>query len=755
MKQKILILICFLPSLVFSQSFFSEKVVQKIEIQFAFDDWDNRLDTAATGAENYTLAKSVTINGQKFDSVGVKYKGNSSFKVANKKNPLHIELDFVKKQDYQGFKDIKLSNVFADPTFVKEQLAYDILRKYMAAPDCNQAQVFINGQFYGVMTNSESINKNFLDSRFDEDNGAFFKCNPPESLGASGLPSLVFLGQDSSLYQKHYELKSKTGWKQLVDLISVLNTQTFADINTRIDIDRTLWMLAYNNVFVNLDSYSGQFAQNYYLYSDNTNRFLPIIWDLNMCFGGFTRTGESPALSIANLPKLNPFLHENSIDRPLIKNLLVNGTYRKMYVAKMQTLIAENLANGNYYKKANEMQAIIDTLVQKDSNKFFTYQQFKENMTTPASGAGAGGTNGVVPGLKSICDDRVAFLKTVAAFNYTPPKIDTVIEQQSVLLNQDVVITAKITNVTNVSLRYRFEKNGKFTPIQMFDDGKHDDGAANDNVFGASFLMINSKAEYYIFAENAQAAAFMPVRAEYEFFTVKVNQSTTKISYKQLSINELMSSNTKTIKDENGDFDDYIELKNNTATTIDLSNVFVTDDVQKPLKWQFKPNTTLKSGEYIIIWADESESQGATHANFKLSANGEKIYLYNLDETLIDSISFPKMGSDVVYARCPDGIGNFKITTPSFGKNNGCSVAVKEIDSSDNFDFYPNPATHFITISQAVTNENTLHIYHATNGNLMFSTNELSTIIDVNNWQSGVYILKKGHFYKKMIITNR
>jgi spore coat protein CotH len=38
-----------------------------------------------------------------------------------------------------------------------------------------------------------------------------------------------------------------------------------------------LWMLAFNNVFVNLDSYTGGFSQNYYLYKDENRRFNPVV----------------------------------------------------------------------------------------------------------------------------------------------------------------------------------------------------------------------------------------------------------------------------------------------------------------------------------------------------------------------------------------------------------------------------------------------------------------------------------------------
>ncbi len=62
--------------------------------------------------------------------------------------------------------------------------------------------------------------------------------------------------------------------------IDVLNC--LLNIETVLDVDRALWMLAFDNVLVNLDSYIGQFKQNYYLYNDPDNSKLTWIpWDMN------------------------------------------------------------------------------------------------------------------------------------------------------------------------------------------------------------------------------------------------------------------------------------------------------------------------------------------------------------------------------------------------------------------------------------------------------------------------------------------
>src|SRR5205085_8540756 len=101
-------------------------------------------------------------------------------------------------------------------------------------------------------------------------------------------------------------------------------------IDNSIDMDRMMWMLAFNTVSVNLDSYTGVFCQNYYLYKDNTNRFNPIPWDLNMAFGGFPFVGvvnsSMGSLTIANMQQLSPTFHSSDPYWPVINDVMNNAS---------------------------------------------------------------------------------------------------------------------------------------------------------------------------------------------------------------------------------------------------------------------------------------------------------------------------------------------------------------------------------------------------------------------------------------------
>ena len=164
----------------------------------------------------------------------------------------------------------------------------------MPAPEANYVNLYVNDTLIGLYVNVEAINKDFLLKHFDHKSGPFFKCNPENldiQIGAENSNLSNTHCNDSSYYYNYYDLKSNYGWSDLYNLIDTLNNYPDS-IESLINLDRVLWMHAFNYSLINFDSYIG-YSQNYYLYKDQTKRFNPVVWDLNMSFGGFRLTDAS------------------------------------------------------------------------------------------------------------------------------------------------------------------------------------------------------------------------------------------------------------------------------------------------------------------------------------------------------------------------------------------------------------------------------------------------------------------------------
>ncbi|MDP8285079.1 MAG: CotH kinase family protein, partial [Candidatus Electryonea clarkiae] len=69
-----------------------------------------------------------------------------------------------------------------------------------------------------------------------------------------------------------------------------------------------------------------------------------------------------------------------------------------------------------------------------------------------------------------------------------------------------------------------------------------------------------------------------------------------------LVINEVMSSNTHTLSDEDSDTPDWIELYNNDNQTINLDGYGLSDDPDEPLKWIF-PAIEIDPDDYLLVLA--------------------------------------------------------------------------------------------------------------------------------------------------------
>jgi len=137
-----------------------------------------------------------------------------------------------------------------------------------------------------------------------------------------------------------------------------------------------------------------------------------------------------------------------------------------------------------------------------------------------------------------------------------------------------------------------------------------------------------------------------------------------------LVINEVMPVNSTTVADNYGEYDDWIELYNFSSSGKDISGYYLSDNNNKRSKWQFPQGTFIPAKGYLIIWADNDINQLGLHANFKLSSAGEVVVLSEADSSKIDKVSFPAQTLELSYSRVPDGTGEFRWQTPTFGKTN-------------------------------------------------------------------------------------
>lgn len=152
-------------------------------------------------------------------------------------------------------------------------------------------------------------------------------------------------------------------------------------------------------------------------------------------------------------------------------------------------------------------------------------------------------------------------------------------------------------------------------------------------------------------------------------------RSSTVLQSGALVINEICASSITTLKDEDGDYPDWIEIHNTTNQAIDLSNYALSDSTDKLVKWRFPQGSVIEANGYFVVFASKKDRAAAEgswpHASFKLRSNGETVILSDIQGRMIDMVTYDLLAADTSWGRDEEGDGSFKVfTSPTPGLPN-------------------------------------------------------------------------------------
>lgn len=378
-------------------SLFNSSQIHTIKFYFTQVGWYDSL--IAYKPLDKLMMGDVEIDGTYIDSVGIQFKGNSSFNAPGIKKPWKIDFnEYVSGRNYDGLKKLNLNNAMKDPSFMREKLFDDFCRSAgIYGPRATYANVYVNNTLWGFYTLIEQVDKTLLTTQIGNDGGNLFKGD------ANG--TLQWYGTSQSSYYGKYELKTNetaNDWTDLVHLIDEINNTPSANFYDSLEavLNTTSWIegWAANNIFVNLDSYVGS-GHNYYIYHNSaTDKFDFIVWDANEAFGNFNmgmNISQLEGLSMSYIP--NPVTN-----RPLTDKLLQNTTYKNIYANIVCNYVANYFSNSYLDPKIDSLYPIIKPHVYADPNKPYSNQQFEDNITMNVMGN--------IPGLKSFIANRHASL---------------------------------------------------------------------------------------------------------------------------------------------------------------------------------------------------------------------------------------------------------------------------------------------------------------------------------------------------------
>jgi spore coat protein CotH len=414
---------------------YDQDVVRTFFLTFESSEWEKELaDFRDTDVD---VPATLQVDGKVYKKVGVHFRGMSSYSMVGEgqKRSLNISMELAKKgQNLLGYKTLNLLNSHEDPSFLRTVLYSRIAREYLPAPKANLVHLVINGESWGIYSNVQQFNKEFLKENFGSTAGTRWKVQG----SPNGQGTLEYLGANPQAYRGIYQIKSKDSpeaWKSLIEMTRVLN-QTPAEkmkqmLEPLLDVDGALRFLALENTLINNDGYWIR-TSDYALYLDDSGRIHLVPHDMNEGFsvprgpgfgdgGGrpagrqgppgfagegrmFGSRGQEPNGEGPGWPprgefkreenarvdglKLDPLFAANDRSKPLIHRLLSVHEYRLKYQSYVREIAEKSLNWQRLGPVAERLHAAIEPIVKSDGRKLNSYEEFESSLR-PKGGSSA------------------------------------------------------------------------------------------------------------------------------------------------------------------------------------------------------------------------------------------------------------------------------------------------------------------------------------------------------------------------------
>ena len=510
--------------------------------------------------------------------------------------------------------------------------------------DCQSYQPvheFINGSYIGVLNMREPNNKHYVYANYgwDDDEIDQFEMSP-----------------DSGYVQK---CGTPDAFNELVDVLSpnADNSETYAEICRMLDID------AYANYMAAV-----MFLGNWDWPQNNVKgfrhrdggKFRFVLFDLDGSFN----TDSPFNLFFGKENYTFDQLYPTSLGRrsgqirfvTLFKNLLKNADFCRRFID------AYCIMSGSVYQKDRSRQ-IINELVGRVAPAMSLEWSGEWYLNSTATE--------ILDKLNSRLAPSSSALKNYAAFGLRNTT------RQTVTLNSD-------TEGAKILI------NGQEVPTGRFD--------------GHLFAPVTLRAEapagctFKAWVNASGAVQSTDEEISLPTGTVKLTATFNRLSDSEaraqgitpVRINEVSGSNDSYI-DEYGKKGDWIELYNTTDKEIDVEGMYLTDNVEKPTKYQItkgdtRANTKIPAHGFLVIWCDNKRAttDNGLHASFKIDGDGGQIALLAADQSWGDVLTYGAHDARTTVGRYPDGANDvYAMNVATIGARNLMTYYVTKVDQQN------------------------------------------------------------------------
>ena len=341
---------------------FNEHVVQTLEITIHARDWDT---LRANFTSNDFYPADVTWNGLRARNVGIRSRGlgsRSGVKPGLEVNFAH----YSSRGQFLGLQALVLDNLTTDPSMIRERVAMAFYRRLgIPAPREVHADLYVNGDYFGVYVIVEPVDAVFLQRWLNENSGALYEYHWLTPYFAT------FLGENLDLYVPLFEPRTQQTRstfdlfdpiRELFRSINSAPADSFRDsVGARLDLEATLRLIAAEAFMAEWDGILGYAGlNNFYLYRPATSapaRILP--WDADHTF----QAADYPLLAGAA---------ENVLMRRMLEDPVLRERYFQLV---LEAVSAASSGNWLVDEITRDYQQIRDSVL-ADPFKPYTNDEF-------------------------------------------------------------------------------------------------------------------------------------------------------------------------------------------------------------------------------------------------------------------------------------------------------------------------------------------------------------------------------------------
>ena len=502
---------------------------------------------------------------------------------------------------------------------------------------------YVNGQLRGVLNLREPNNDDFAYANWGYDD---------EELDA--FENLEMKNGDDVVLMRIFELAKQ------------INAEgAYEELKTLLDIDEFTNYMAVT-MFLDNDDWPNNNMKAYRSRKDGRYRF--VSFDLDYAFGlrNFNKHNDDPFAYFLDFKDASTVQYEQNRNREVVRlmlNLLGHNEFRRKFIdtfclvagsvfepTRADAIVDELWNNVKGMCELMEGQGITDGHRSKDSYGFW--------------GGGLTSATEIKNKLEGRSKKMAGHLK-----NFSYAKLTT--SAQGVTLKTDAEGA-------------RLFVNGIEVPYADF----------NGHLFAPVTLRAEAPAGYR-FAGWKKGSSIVSTETEMSLPTGTVNlvASFTKLSDNEKAQQGITPVRINEVSADDGVYvndyfkrNDWVELYNTTDQPIDVEGMFLTDNPDKPKKYQIskgvsQASTVIPAHGYLIIWCDKLEPQSQLHASFKLDNEGDELQLMAADGSWTDRFVYAAHESDQTVGRYPDGSNQvYVMNIPTIAKPNIFSSYVVDVE---------------------------------------------------------------------------